>query len=112
MKLYRKVECKDRLPEDKKQYITSKGYCTYFPLLQEWGQKNIRDGYWVVSVIWWLEEVDLPSEEDVKNFLQSLVNIKPLLEYPIDTSPEYYDEAQVISAMLSEAEALLNKLKS
>lgn len=61
-KIYRQVSVKERLPEKAGRYFTSFGECTFSTNTRKWlfmleNSTNYVD--------WWLEEVELPSEEDI-----------------------------------------------
>lgn len=51
--VFRKVSVKDRLPKNYSDYFTNVGKVHF----------RGRFYYWVE---WWLEEIELPSDEDVK----------------------------------------------
>lgn len=58
MKIYRQVKCSDRLPKENIWIDTNIGYIKF----------DTSDSRWLVSggvVTWWLEEIKLPSEEEV-----------------------------------------------
>ena len=71
--IYRKVYTKDRLPEKEGVYYVemNKGCCGLREI-HFWGHyHNRKDGkaqvrYWQNTFDWWLEEVELPSEEEIE----------------------------------------------
>ena len=46
---------------------------------------------------------------EIIEFLQGIIGIKNLLEYPSDTKEEHKEEAKAVSAMLRKAESLLDQ---
>ena len=62
-RIYRTVECSERLPETEGMYITSTGLMSFSKTFNWINQHN----YTIKAPDWWLEEVELPSEEDIFN---------------------------------------------
>lgn len=61
MTIYRKVLCSERLPEKSSWYYTQKGML-YFDLIQG---SFYESSQFVGENEYWLEEIELPSEEDI-----------------------------------------------
>lgn len=60
--LYRKVLCSERLPHDSNYYDTDNGY-NYC-----WNEKWFdQDGPVNFTPEWWLEEVDIPTNEEIES---------------------------------------------
>lgn len=57
--IFRKVLCSDRLPKERKWFDTDKGYLLFSITQNQW---LVSDEYYPK---WWLEEIELPSEEDI-----------------------------------------------
>lgn len=60
--IYRKVLVSERVPSKSGKYFTDLGYSDYSIPRHEWCDLDWCD----LDVKWWLEEIQLPSEEDIK----------------------------------------------
>ncbi len=64
-KLYRKVNCSDRMPKENKECFTDTGLATYL----------LKDNQWYYVAFlrcnpqpdWWLEEIQLPNDEEIES---------------------------------------------
>ena len=78
--IYRIIQCSDRLPEKSGEYLTDVGKITYHDELGEFGYNSedlfgIEDRYWqYVKCDYWLEEIQLPTNEEKENFLNRVRN--------------------------------------
>jgi len=63
-KYYRKVMCSDEMPKEHKVYSTNKGDMLFVAKDKMFG-KRLYGGIIVSYPEWWLEEIELPSEEDI-----------------------------------------------
>lgn len=65
--LYRKVLCSERLPDDNNYHDTNDGVIYYWK-----GLLCNQNGPLTFTPEWWLEEVTIPDEEYVENFIIEL----------------------------------------
>lgn len=56
---------KGELPKKDGRYITNKGLSTMYKLNKGWGKRTSMGSYQSLRIEWWLEEIELPSEEVV-----------------------------------------------
>lgn len=74
---------KGELPSVSKKYFTSHGYLDYSVKRNEWSDCDWLD----VNPDWWLEEIELPSDEDVFNkstFYNDLESFEQGANYILD----------------------------
>ena len=56
---------KGELPKKDGRYITNKGLTTMYKLNEGWGKRTSMGGWQSLRIEYWLEEIELPSEQDV-----------------------------------------------
>lgn len=66
--LFRKVFCKDKLPDKGGEYHTNKGKDIFILISEEWEW----DKYFVKASEWWLEPVQEPTEEEIESAVNEL----------------------------------------
>lgn len=92
MTIYRKVLCSERLPEKTGNYITNIGLNTRFKD-NTFNKTTGLGGIKILIISWWLEEIELPSEQDLnKRFGRRI-------------------QAPISLSLYAGAEYILNKLK-
>lgn len=67
-KLYRTVSVEERLPKHGGHFLTDIGLVRFMINDKEW----VDDKYITCNPNWWLEEIELPSENDINNELDEL----------------------------------------
>jgi hypothetical protein len=63
--LFQKVYTKYRLPEEEGNYIINTKE-EYFPKLWHF-EPGVSNQYFINHVDWWLEELPIPSDDDIEN---------------------------------------------
>lgn len=78
--VYRKIMVADRLPKESGEYDTNLKRLQYFEDLKAWT--------FCFKPIWWLEEIELPTEEEIKEAAEEYwgsshfkAGVKHILDY-------------------------------
>ncbi|TYP89447.1 hypothetical protein BC792_12748 [Sphingobacterium allocomposti] len=94
-KIYRSVPVSERLPAHGGYILTDIGLVQFFPKDKSW----LDDEYFFCNPDHWLEEIDLPTEEAMRQFANELAQ------------EDVYTSEQEVEAYVDGANFILNHIK-